>query len=122
MSSAELLARIQGNQEKAIGDGLDHQLSMTVNPSNQSRSAGVGSSRAAKKVDGVQPEVLIRQICTFLQQRGGQSDSTSIVQYFKDRIPSKDLPLFKNLLKEITTLEKGPNGSHWILKPDYQEQ
>lgn len=121
LSSADLLAQIRGNQEKAIGAGLERQFGMAINPSNQARSVDVGSSRASKKVDGVQPEVLIRQICTFLQQRGGRSDSSSIVQHFKNRIPSTDLALFKNLLKEIATLEKGPNGSHWILKPDYQE-
>ncbi|XP_028767590.1 protein CHROMATIN REMODELING 8 [Neltuma alba] len=121
LSSAELLARIRGNQEKAIGVGLEHHLGTAVNPSNQARSVDVGSSRASKKVDGVQPEVLIRQICTFLQRRGGCSDSSSIVQHFKDRIPSTDLALFKNLLKEIASLEKGPNGSQWILKPDYRE-
>ncbi|KAI9122096.1 hypothetical protein K1719_006785 [Acacia pycnantha] len=119
LSSAELLAQIRGNQVKAIGAGLEHQFGMAV--SNQARSVDVGSSRTSRKIDGVQPEVLVRQICTFLQQRGGRSDSSSIVQHFKDRIPSTDLALFKNLLKEIATLEKGPNGSHWILKPDYQE-
>lgn len=121
LSSAELLARIRGNQEKAVGVGLERQFDMASNSSNQARSTDVGSSRASKKLSGVQPEVLIRQICTFLQQRGGRCSSSSIVQHFKDRIPEKDLALFKNLLKEIANLEKGPNGSHWILKPDYQE-
>ncbi|KAF7804623.1 protein CHROMATIN REMODELING 8 [Senna tora] len=121
LSSAELLAQIRGNLEKAIGAGLEQQFGMTVNSSNQGRSIDVGSSRASKKLPGVQPEVLIRQICTFLQQRGGSCNSSSIVQHFKDRIHETDLALFKNLLKEIATLEKGPNGSHWILKPDYKE-
>ena len=115
LSSAELLARIRGNQEKAIGAGLEHQFGMGTSSTNQARS-----SRASENSSGLQPEVLIRQICTFLQQRGGSCSSASIVQYFKDRIPSKDLALFKNLLKEIATLQKGPSGSHWVLKPDYQ--
>lgn len=117
LSSAELLAQIRGNQEKAIGAGLEHELSSST---NQARSIDVRSSRATENSSGSQPEVLIRKICTFLQQQGGSSDSASIVQYFKDRIHSKDLALFKNLLKEIATLHKGSNGSHWVLKPDYQ--
>nr|KYP74161.1 DNA repair protein rhp26 [Cajanus cajan] len=92
----------------------------TVNPHSQARSMDVRSSRAAETSSGLQPEVLIRKICTFIQQRGGSSDSASIVQHFKDRIPSKDLALFKNLLKEIATLHKGSNGSYWVLKPEYQ--
>ncbi|OIV90527.1 hypothetical protein TanjilG_32404 [Lupinus angustifolius] len=115
LSSAELLARIKGNQEKAIGAGLEHQFGMMSSSTNQARS-----SRASENSSGFQPEVLIRKLCTFLQQQGGSSNSASIVEYFKDRIPSKDLALFKNLLKEIATLHKGPNGSHWVLKPDYQ--
>ncbi|RDX94043.1 Protein CHROMATIN REMODELING 8 [Mucuna pruriens] len=118
LSSAELLAQIRVNQEKAIGAGLEHQL--LSSSTSQARSTDVRSSRATENSSGLPPEVLIRKICTFLQQRGGSSDSASIVQYFKDHIPSKDLALFKNLLKEIATLHKGSNGSHWVLKAEYQ--
>ncbi|XP_062080234.1 protein CHROMATIN REMODELING 8 [Humulus lupulus] len=119
LSSAELLARIRGNQASAAGAGIEHQLSTASNV-NRGKSADVGPSRSSKNKSRVQPEVLIRQICTFITQRGGSTDSASIVQHFRDRIPSEDLPLFKNLLKEIAVLEKTSNGSVWILKPDYQ--
>lgn len=122
VSSAELLARIRGNQERAIGAGLVHQFGSASSSSNQARSINIGPSRSSKNIAGVQPEVLIRQMCTFIQQRGGSANSANIVQHFKDRIPTEDLPLFKNLLKEIATLEKDPNGSHWVLKPEYQQQ
>lgn len=112
LSSAELIARIRGNQERAAGAGIDHQFG---NASTSDRG------KSAKNLSRAQPEVLIRQICTFIQQRGGRTDSATIVQHFKGRIPSEDLPLFKNLLKEIATLEKNPDGSVWVLKPDYQE-
>ncbi|KAL4558658.1 hypothetical protein LXL04_036859 [Taraxacum kok-saghyz] len=100
LTSSELLAKIRGTREQAVSD-----------------ATGGGAPRLG---GAVQPEVLIRQICSFLQERGGVSDSGSIVEYFKDRIPSKDLPVFKSLLKEIATLQKNPNGSSWILKPEYQ--
>ena len=102
LSSSELLAKIRGNQERAASAGIDHQI---------------GSASNSRRV---QPEVLVRQICTFLQQRGGSTDSSNIVQHFRDRIPSEDLPLFKNLLKEIALLEKNPDGSVWVLKQDYR--
>lgn len=120
LSSAELLAKIRGNQERAINAGLEHQ-STPSSSSNNVRAAGAGSSRSSKNLSVVQPEVLICQICTFIHQRGGAADSASIVQHFKDRIPSNDLPLFKNLLKEIATLEKSPSGSFWVLKPEYKQ-
>ncbi|XP_038887672.1 protein CHROMATIN REMODELING 8 isoform X2 [Benincasa hispida] len=120
LSSAELLAKIRGNQERAISAGLEHQTTPSSS-SNNVRVAGIGSSRSSKNLSVVQPEVLIRQICTFIHQRGGTTDSASIVQHFKDRIPSNDLPLFKNLLKEIAILEKSPSGSFWVLKPEYKQ-
>lgn len=121
LSSAELLAKIRGNQEQAISAGLEHQIGTLSSSNNQSRSVDVRSSRATENSSEFQPEVMIRKICTFLQQQRGSSSSSSIVQHFKDRIPSKDLALFKNLLKEIATLQKRSNGSYWVLKPDYQE-
>ncbi|KAF2292705.1 hypothetical protein GH714_027179 [Hevea brasiliensis] len=113
LSSAELLAKIHGNQEKAVGAGL------ASSSANRARSENGMSSQNSSSV---QPEILIRQICTFIQQRGGSADSSSIVQHFKDRIPSKDLPLFKNLLKEIAKLEEDQNGKLWVLKPEYGQQ
>ncbi|KAB2602304.1 DNA repair protein rhp26 [Pyrus ussuriensis x Pyrus communis] len=130
LSSAELLAKIRGNQEGAVEAGIEHQF-------NIAKSFGVGTSRTAQNLGGVQPEVVIRQICTFIQQRGGSIDSSTIVQHYKDRglqkqlffkvqqyqrIPSWDLPLFKNLLKDIAKLEKNQNGAVWVLKPEFDHQ
>ncbi|XP_044503023.1 protein CHROMATIN REMODELING 8-like isoform X2 [Mangifera indica] len=120
LSSSELLAKIQGNQEKAVGAGLRHKVASSS--ANGTRSTDVGTSRSSHNLSGVQPEVLIRQICTFIQEEGGSTDSASIVQHFRDRIPRKDLPLFKNLLKEIAILKKDPDGSFWVLKPEFQKQ
>lgn len=113
LSSSELLSKIRGTQQQAVGDAMGHQWGSGSSSSGRTQSS-------SHKLGGVQPEVLIRQICTFLQQRDGISDSVTIVQHFKDRIPSKDLPVFKSLLKEITTMQKTPNGSSWILKPEYR--
>ncbi|XP_010526496.1 PREDICTED: protein CHROMATIN REMODELING 8 [Tarenaya hassleriana] len=104
-SSAELLARIRGSREQAIGAGLEPRSSL----------------RSSREPSGLQPEVLIRQICSFLQERGGRTDSASIVERFKDRVPPTDMPLFKNLLKEIATLQRDRNGSFWVLKPEYKD-
>ncbi|KAJ6306479.1 hypothetical protein OIU78_021734 [Salix suchowensis] len=120
LSSAELLARIRGNQERAVGAGLDQQFGFASGSGNTARSENSGASRPPQTLSSVQPEILIRQICTFIQRQGGSSDSSSIVQHFKDRIPSKDLPIFKNLLKEIALLREDPNGKQWVLKPEYQ--
>lgn len=118
LSSGELLARIRGNQERAAGAGMEHQFGLSSS-TDRRKSADI---RSHSNTSGVQPEVLIRQICSFIEQRGGSTNSADIVQHFKDRIPSKDLPLFKNLLKEIAMLKRDSNGSVWVLKPEYQQQ
>ncbi|XP_051142683.1 protein CHROMATIN REMODELING 8 [Andrographis paniculata] len=121
LSSAELLARIRGNQENAVSDGLEHQFVIGTSTNRRERPMANGASQSSSKSE-VLPELLIRQICTFIQRQGGRTSSTRIVDHFRDRIPSKDLPLFKNLLKEIATLEKNQDGSHWVLKPEYHDQ
>ncbi|CAE5989033.1 unnamed protein product [Arabidopsis arenosa] len=105
-SSAELLNRIRGSREQAIGVGLE-QL-----PSSSGSSSRVGS---------LQPEVLIRKICSFVQQKGGSADTTSIVNHFRDIVSFNDKPLFKNLLREIATLKKDQNRSFWVLKSEYKD-
>lgn len=122
LSSSELLARIRGNQENAVGAGLERQFEVASSSANVARFADTRTSRSSKNASDVQPEILIRQICTFMQQRGGSSNSACIVEHFKDRVPAKDLPLFKNLLKEIATLQKDPSGSRWVLKPEFVQQ
>ncbi|XP_024016473.1 protein CHROMATIN REMODELING 8 isoform X3 [Eutrema salsugineum] len=103
-SSAELLNRIRGNKAQAVGFGREQP------PPSSSSSSG-----------SLQPEVLIRQICSFVQQRGGKVDTTSIVNHFRDRVSSEDKLLFKNLLKEIATLRKDENTSFWVLKSEYKD-
>ncbi|CAF2029379.1 hypothetical protein Bca4012_080526 [Brassica carinata] len=105
-SSAELLNKIRGSREQAIGVGLEQTQS---------------SSSSSSRVGSLQPEVLIRQICSFVQRKGGSTDTSSIVNHFSDRVLAKDVPLFKSLLKEIATLRKDPNGSVWVLKPEYKD-
>lgn len=121
LSSAELLARIRGTQERAVRDALEQDLDLASSSNQRARiPEHTVASKPFHRYMVVQPEILIRQLCTFILQRGGQTDSASITQHFKDRIQSKDLPLFKNLLKEIATLEKDAGGSRWVLKPEYQ--
>ncbi|TVT98157.1 hypothetical protein EJB05_56533, partial [Eragrostis curvula] len=121
LSSAELLARIRGTREGAASDALEHQLNLGATSNQITSPSGNGrTSNSSNRSMIVQPEVLIRQLCTFIQQNGGSASSASITEHFKSRIQSKDMLLFKNLLKEIATLQRGANGAMWVLKPDYE--
>ncbi|VAH57066.1 unnamed protein product [Triticum turgidum subsp. durum] len=121
LSSAELLAKMRGTREGAASDALEHQLSLG-SASNQrpgSTENGRSSNSSSSRNMIVQPEVLIRQLCTFIQQNGGSASSTSLTEHFKNRIQPKDMLVFKNLLKEIATLQRGAGGATWVLKPEY---
>ncbi|XP_051223249.1 DNA excision repair protein CSB [Lolium perenne] len=122
LSSAELLAKIRGTREGAASDALEHQLSLGPGSSQRPGSSenGRASSSSTSRSMIVQPEVLIRQLCTFIQQSGGSASSTSLTEHFKNRIQPKDMLVFKNLLKEIATLQRGAGGATWVLKPDYE--
>lgn len=117
LSSAELLSRIRGSKEKAEHDGLEHQFGLASHSNRRMQPLADGeSSKAFNK-----PDVLIDQLCSFIQLSGGSTTSAAIVRHFKDKIPSKDLALFKNLLKEIAILRKDADESTWVLKPEYQQ-
>uniref|UniRef100_A0A453E0B3 Rad26/CSB-like winged helix DNA-binding domain-containing protein n=1 Tax=Aegilops tauschii subsp. strangulata TaxID=200361 RepID=A0A453E0B3_AEGTS len=121
LSSAELLAKMCGTREGAASDALEHQLSLgsTSNQRPGSTENGRTSNSSSSRNMIVQPEVLIRQLCTFIQQNGGSASSTSLTEHFKNRIQPKDMLVFKNLLKEIATLQRGAGGATWVLKPEY---
>ncbi|KAK1266905.1 Chromatin structure-remodeling complex protein SYD [Acorus gramineus] len=117
LSSGELLAKIRGTQEMAAKDAMEHQLEITQSSNKRTQ----GSSKSTSKSKVVQPEVLIRQMCTFLQQRGGTADVAIIGQHFQDSISYEDRYLFKSLLKEIAVSDKDASGSRWVLKPEYRQ-
>ncbi|KAF5178521.1 Chromatin remodeling [Thalictrum thalictroides] len=107
LTSAEVLARIRGTQEIAVEAGLEHQFDLAFSSSNRGQPSYC-----------MQPGVLIRHICTFIQQHDGNTTSTRIVEHFK----SAGWPLFKNLLKEIATRESSLTGCLWVLKPEFHKQ
>jgi len=123
LSSRDLLARIQGNRESAIGAGIERQTVSGSAPSlvnGSERSPGSNRPTTSRFPPvSIQPEILIRQLCTFIQQSGGSARSAKIVEHFKDIVPSKDMALFKKLLKEIAVLRKEGGEGEWVLKPDY---
>ncbi|XP_068664751.1 protein CHROMATIN REMODELING 8 isoform X2 [Aristolochia californica] len=120
LSSADLLSRIRETRERAEADGHDCQGGSSSGSHSSARNRG-GSRGSKAPVKFVQPEVLIRQLCTFIQLQGGTTKSSFIVQHFKNKVPSKDLGLFKNLLREIAILQKDQNGcSIWVLKAEYK--
>lgn len=92
----------------------------SLNTASRAGNRHSGSGRSGQ-IPPAQPEVLIRQLCTFIQKEGGIVPSVTVVQHFKDRISNQDVALFRQLLKQIAVLQKGSEESHWVLKPEYQE-
>uniref|UniRef100_A0ACD5VN39 Uncharacterized protein n=1 Tax=Avena sativa TaxID=4498 RepID=A0ACD5VN39_AVESA len=115
LSSAELLAKIRGTREGAASDALEHQLSLgpgsnRIAGSGSAENGRTSSSSSSTRSMIVQPEVLIRQLCTFIQQNGGSASSTSLTEHFKNRIQPKDMLVFKNLLEGDSDLAERHGG------------
>jgi DNA excision repair protein ERCC-6 len=91
----------------------------SIRPTISRQPSGTGRNG---QIPPVQPEVLIRQLCTFIQKEGGSVASSHVVNQFRDRISNRDVPLFRQLLKQIAVLQKGPQESKWVLKPEYRDQ
>ncbi|KAL5990544.1 hypothetical protein ACLOJK_011446 [Asimina triloba] len=116
LTSAELLSKIRGTQDRAARDALEHQSASGSNHCLRPL-VGVGTPKVSHK-KLLEPDILVDQLFTFIQCLGGSARSTDIVKHFKAKVPSDDLSLFKDLLKEIASLKKDSNGSTWVLKPE----
>lgn len=120
-TSADLLARMR---ERKLGTpGASRNEPTEAGPSSRPTTSRPPSGTGRNgPVPAAQPEVLIRQLCTFIQKEGGSAASSHVVNQFRDRISSRDVPLFRQLLKQIAVLQKGSQESKWVLKPEYQER
>jgi len=45
------------------------------------------------------------------------------VAAFRDRVPKEHIPVFKQMLRQVATLQRRPNGAsppRWTLKDEYR--
>jgi DNA excision repair protein ERCC-6 len=130
-SSPLVQRRVLAIGERTSPSGLDEEGE--ASPSGREGGAGGGmvngkqtgvKAGGSRKQAGAssQPEVLIRHICTFLQEKGGNAPSAELVQHFSDRIDARDMALFRQLLKQIANLIKSEDGgpSTWSIKNEYR--
>lgn len=81
-TSADLLARVRERKLDTPGtSGSVPNASPSTRPTTSRPPSGPGRNGEIP----VQPEVLIRQLCTFIQREGGSVASSHVVNQFRDR-------------------------------------
>ena len=63
---------------------------------------------------------LSAEIVAFLEGQDGQAATPDIVGHFQPRVDSRQMPLFRQLLKQVAALQRQPGGHKlWVLKPEF---
>ena len=64
---------------------------------------------------------LSSDIVTFLEAHDGRAATPDIVGHFQQRVDSGQMPLFRQLLKQVASLqrERGTTLKLWVLKPEF---
>eukprot|EP00878_Enallax_costatus_P006983 GHUV01007317.1.p1 GENE.GHUV01007317.1~~GHUV01007317.1.p1 ORF type:complete len:897 (+),score=297.88 GHUV01007317.1:405-2693(+) len=112
-SSAALLAKMRERQQAAAAaDGGQQQQ-------QQNARGADGRDSAAFQLAG--------QIVSFIQGAGGAADSELLLAHFREVLRDADMPLFKQLLRQVAKLQPVANGGSekgggykvWVLKDEY---
>lgn len=61
---------------------------------------------------------VVAQVTTFLRARGGRAPSAALVGHFRSAVPSEQVPLFKQALKQVAAKHTVGSQVFWQLKPD----
>jgi DNA excision repair protein ERCC-6 len=63
---------------------------------------------------------LAGRIVGFIQAAGGASSSDALVSHFGGVLQGSEMPLFKQLLRQVAKLQQGGpgQGKVWVLKPN----
>ncbi|EFJ09860.1 hypothetical protein SELMODRAFT_450679 [Selaginella moellendorffii] len=117
-----------GGGRRRFGAAVNSRL---MSPAPPPGTPGASSSRALSSVELLaqmrqrqagavesKREALRSELERFLRSHGGSALSTTVVQHFKLKLSQAELPLFRQLLNEIATLNKDGGESRWILKHD----
>jgi DNA excision repair protein ERCC-6 len=67
--------------------------------------------------------VLAAQIVSFLNSVGGSAASDLLVAHFRALVSEREMPLFKQLLRQVATLQRQRSGVRvWMVKPEFREE
>jgi hypothetical protein len=57
---------------------------------------------------------------SFIEARGGGTTSTELLDHFEPLLPAGQMPLLRQLVKQVATLQKQPGGaSSWALRREF---
>eukprot|EP00798_Chlamydomonas_sp_ICE-L_P016205 gene16205-22369_t len=106
-SSSDLLAKIRERQGMGVRGGGS---SSTQSPP-RSGPNGQHDDDAS---------MLMAVIISFIEtSEGGEVPSATLVDHFRHQVGESQMPLFRQLLKQVASLKRRQSGGVWVLKPEF---
>lgn len=103
LRSADLLAQLRARNASAAAAGL-------------AEAHGDADDAAQMR----EAQSLTQRICQFLESAGGSAPTPDIIAHFGDTVPQSRMALFRQLLKQVSTLKRVDGAKAWVLKNEYQ--
>ncbi len=67
-----------------------------------------------------QAQALTQRICDYLSSVGGAATTPNIIAHFGDGITQSHMALFRQLLKQVSSLKLVDGARQWVLKEEYR--
>jgi len=121
MSSSELLDKIRSRNRLSTGNGSRYSGSQNLLFSAEGGGGGGGGGSAGPE-HHLELLTDIRNFVAFQAEgEDGEATTDDLVKRFRDKLPTKDTPLFKALLQEICVLNRDLQGRGvWRLKAEFR--
>lgn len=113
--------RIQPSSTMHGGRGALHSSDLL--DQMRQRQAAVAAVAAAQ-TSSVSPEVAVAQtlaqrVAEFLHEQGGSAPSNEVAAAFQHTVGSRNLALFKSVLKQVALLVRENGSKTWVLRPEF---
>ncbi|GIL59738.1 hypothetical protein Vafri_14461, partial [Volvox africanus] len=120
--SSVLLAQIRSRQQAVRGAAVAASLGEDL-ATPDARHGGSGSGSGSGTIPAVSRVTAAERLCgnllSFLEERNGVVGSEELVEAFRSRVVPEQMPLFKQVLRQVAGLRRRAGGGEWVLKPEF---
>lgn len=122
-SSSSLLAQIRARQQApGMGPHLSAAAPSTSSATPPATPGSEGEGGPGTEAGDGTADILLCQIVSFLEAKGGAAPSKELVDHFNQVVRPQQMMLFRQLLKQVATLTKtsASGSSQWTLKDEFR--
>ncbi|GIM09328.1 hypothetical protein Vretimale_13238, partial [Volvox reticuliferus] len=81
--------------------------------------SGSGTAAGASRGTAAAAQQLCSDLVSFLEERGGVVASEELVEAFRSRVVPEQMPLFKQVLRQVAGLRRRTGGGEWVMRPEF---